>query len=71
MFIKNLTFHLEEPLGMFFIYTRFLDDAKTLSYPRYEIYCAKGGEFWRQGDGGYLNVRIEFTSEISNVEPRI
>jgi hypothetical protein len=23
---------------------------------RYEIYIAKGGEFWREGDGGYLNV---------------
>jgi hypothetical protein len=23
----------------------------------YEIYIAKGGEFWREGDGGYLNVR--------------
>jgi hypothetical protein len=22
----------------------------------YEIYITKGGEFWREGDGGYLNV---------------
>ena len=31
---------------------------KYCYHSRYEIYWAKGGEFWREGDGGYLNVSI-------------